>query len=260
MAKGNFWKALRISILLLILAGVGLGTYLSGIRTTDWNEPLWVAVYPINGDASEKTANYIAGLTQDRFVPIENFMRREAGRYALTTEDPVIVKLRSEVNELPPEAPAGGNVLSIMWWSLKLRYWANKMERQDPELPGDIRMFVIYYDPDANPSLNHSLGLKKGLIGVVHAFASKELGAKNNVVITHEMLHTLGATDKYGDGNLPDYPSGYAEPEKEPLYPQKYAEIMGGRIPKTQTDAVIPPGLKLVRVGNVTAGEINWTP
>ena len=259
MAKGNFFKTIRISILLIILASVALGGWLSKVRTTDWREPLWVTIYPINGDNSPVTAKYISELIPDQFLPIEAFVLREAKKFDLSITEPVIMKLRSEVKEQPPKAPGAGNVLKIMWWSLKLRLWANKMEDRDSELPGDIRMFVVYYDPQVNPTVQHSLGLQKGLLGVVHAFAGRDQNAQNNVVITHEMLHTLGATDKYDvQGNLPIYPAGFAEPNKQPLYPQKYAEIMGGRIPKSENEATIPLGLKRVVVGSATAVEINW--
>ena len=51
--------------------------------------------------------------------------------------------------------------------------------------------------PACATQLAHSLGLQKGLIGVVNAFASSSQAAENNVVIAHELLHTVGATDKY---------------------------------------------------------------
>jgi hypothetical protein len=56
---------------------------------------------------------------------------------------------------------------------------------------------VLYHDPALTPIVPHSLGLTKGLIGVVYAFASPEMNGANNVVIAHELLHTVGATDKY---------------------------------------------------------------
>jgi len=58
--------------------------------------------------------------------------------------------------------------------------------------PEDIRIFVLYHDPALTPVVPHSLGLAKGLIGVVYAFAAPEMTGGNNVVIAHEMLHTVG--------------------------------------------------------------------
>jgi len=80
------------------------------------------------------------------------------------------------------------------------------------------------------------------------------------VVIAHEFLHTLGATDKYDRASAqPLAPDGLAEPDRSPLYPQKKAEIMGGRIPRTEDDAVVPQSLKYVVIGPLTAQEIRLT-
>jgi hypothetical protein len=85
------------------------------------------------------------------------------------------------------------------------------------------------------------------------------MAKQNNVVITHEFLHTLGATDHYDLAtNLPLYPDGYADPDLKPLLPQRFAEIMAGRTPKSQTEAVIPESLDSVVIGSKTAMEINW--
>ena len=71
------------------------------------------------------------------------------------------------------------------------------------------------------------------------------------------MLHTLGATDKYDlRNNRPMFPEGYADPERQPLYPQRMAEIMGGRIALAENDSAIPRNLSLAVIGRLTASEI----
>jgi len=75
----------------------------------------------------------------------------------------------------------------------------------------------------------------------------------------HEVLHTLGATDKYNLANdLPIYPDGFAEPDLKPLYPQRFAEVMGGRIPQSNTTANMPDHIKYAFIGPATAAEIGW--
>ena len=79
------------------------------------------------------------------------------------------------------------------------------------------------------------------------------------MIIAHEFLHTVGASDKYDvTSNQPLFPDGYAEPERRPLYPQVNAEIMGGRVPLSEQDAVMPKSLRLCRIGTATAREIRW--
>jgi hypothetical protein len=81
----------------------------------------------------------------------------------------------------------------------------------------------------------------------------------NNVVIAHEILHTLGASDKYDPVTLaPLFPAGYAEPERKPLFPQDLTEIMAGRRAVDSAHFEMPDSLTDVRVGSVTALEIRW--
>jgi hypothetical protein len=120
-------------------------------------------------------------------------------------------------------------------------------------------MFLLYFDPAQSKRLGHSTGLQKGLIGRVNVFAADGMTKQNNVIITHEFLHTLGATDKYDPAtNLPLFPDGYANPDIKPLLPQRYAEIMAGRTPLTATEAVTPAALEDALIGEKTALEINW--
>jgi len=164
----------------------------------------------------------------------------------------------SVLAEFPPEPPRDRHILVIMWWSLEIRLWARGVSKEYGP-PADVQMFVLFHDPDTSPRLAHSLGLQKGLLGVVHAFASWRQAGGNNMVITHELLHTLGATDKYDlQTNQPIFPIGYAEPDKSPVLPQEYAEIMAGRIPLSKNKAEQPPGLGSVLVGEYTAREIRW--
>jgi hypothetical protein len=215
-------------------------------------------VYPINGDGSQVVNSYIDTLSSDAFLPVSEFLSKEAKRYQLDISRPVTMKLGSLVNTKPPVPPERGNTLAIMWWSLKLRYWAWRHDDFDGPEP-DARMFVLYHDPNREPKLKHSLGLKKGLIGVVNAYASRRLAGRNNLVIAHEFLHTVGATDKYDPAtSQPLHPDGFAEPDKQPLFPQKLAEVMGGRVPISESRAEMPSSMRSLRIGKLTAQEIHW--
>ena len=91
-------------------------------------------------------------------------------------------------------------------------------------------------------------------------FADAGMKGSNDMVIAHELLHTLGATDKYDlRSNQPAHPDGFAEPDREPLYPQSFAELMGGRIPVSSAESTTPESLQQVIVGAKTASEIGWT-
>lgn len=259
MAKGNLFRSLRQLILLTILLGVATGSYLTHTRSTSWEEPLWIRLYPINADGRTATSQYIDNLTEKSFIAIERFMEKETRRYSVGIERPIRIDLGLPIAELPPAPPADRHPLKVALWSLELRWWARQVTKDQPGATPDIRLFLVYHDPEISFEAMHSLGMQKGMLGVVHAYAARHLQKQNNVVIAHEMLHTLGATDKYvPENNLPLYPIGYAEPNSTSLYPQRYAEIMGGRIPLSKTRAVMPKSLKQVRVGAGTALEIRW--
>ena len=253
------WRRLRIAVLLLILAFVALNTYFDRVYSTDWDIPLRVAVFPINADGSVVSERYIRQLSSDSFAEIETFFEQEAKEYGLQMERPVRLTLAPPLVQSPPVLAPDRNMLSTALWSLRLRFWAWRVNAPPGPAP-DIKLFVLYHDPAISRAVPHSLGAQKGLFGVVHVFADAGMQGSNETVMAHELLHTLGATDKYDlRTNQPTQPDGYAEPDRDPLYPQSFAELMGGRIPASSTTSTIPGSLQQVIVGAKTASEIGWS-
>jgi len=252
------FRTLRISILTLILLFVAVSTWLQAIRSADWSQTQRVVIYPINGDGDAATTAYIANLRRESFRPITTYIEQQAGDYGVNNLLPLDIDLAPEIQSQPPEIPDQGGVLDAILWSLSLRYWSWKVENYAGVTP-QVRLYIRYFNPKLHPRLKHSAGLRKGLVGVVQAFASAKMSATNKVVITHEMLHAFGASDHYDlSTNLPRFPDGYAEPDKVPRYPQRKAEIMGGRIPVSVIKATIPRNLSKTLIGPATAREIHW--
>ncbi len=252
----GLFRGLRITLLLLLLGAVALGQWQSRARVTAWTSPLWVVLHPLAADGSAVAARDVAALSAERVAPLEAFFAREARRHGVTLEPPVVVRIGT-IPEAPPLPPRDGGPLAVAWWSLKLRYWAFGLGSDG--LPADVRLAVRYFDPQRSPRLPHSLGLAEARVGIVNAFADEAYRGSNRVVIAHELLHTLGASDKYDPAsNLPRHPEGYAEPLQEPRHPQRRAELMGGRIPLGGGEARMPASLDEVLVGPVSAREIGW--
>jgi len=251
------WRKLRVVILLLILATVIQQVWLDKVDL-DWKRNFYVAVYPVNADSSAKVGAYLRTLTAEDFEPVAEYFAEEAARYPLGLRRPIELQLGAPVDEVPPAPPAGEGALSTIIWSLKFRYfaWANSPK---VNVKPDIRMYLLYHDPATQPELSHSTALSKGRIGRVNLFGDSEYRQQNLVILAHELLHTLNATDKYDlSTTLPVYPDGYAEPERAPLYPQDFAELMGGRIPQSEARAEIPKTLGQTLIGDITAREIGW--
>lgn len=250
-------KNLRYLILLLILLFVAVNEALNKMHSTSWEVPLWVRVYAVNGDGHGVTDKYIDKLETRDFKAIESFVNREARRYGVAV-DAIEIEYNGRLQSHPPQPPSGQNILENIWWSLKFRFWAMRRGWSSDSDEGDIELFVSYYDIASTQSLSHSVGLQGGMIGIINAFADASYRGSNQVVIAHELMHTLGATDKYDQSNMPLHPQGYAEPYLQPLLPQRKAEIMGGRIPLSAQQANMPLSLNQVLVGIYTASEINW--
>lgn len=250
------FRKIRIFILFTILATVALGAWRTNSRLVEWKHSIHVGIYPIAADQSPATQGFMQRLHSDDFNEISDWIQEESRRYGKSILQPVILNLALPVSTQPPSVPSAPSLIDALVWSLKLRYWASKNDNISGPQP-HIRLFILFHDPNLTPRLPHSTGIDKGQIGVIHAFASRSQKQQNAVVITHELLHTLGASDKYDLGSLqPIYPQGYAEPEREPRFPQRLAEIMAGRTPIDAMHAEIPANLAATLIGPETAREI----
>lgn len=253
-------RRLRILALLAVLVAVATGTMLDRIQSTDWDGPLLVALYPVNADGSAAATAEIRSPRTANVDALTTFFAEEAAEYGLRVDRPLRFVVAPALTELPPQLPAGASVLQAMLWSLKLRWW--NLSVDDPPGPTpSIRVFLLFHDPALSPRVPHSAGLQKGLLGIAHLFAADHMAGSNQVVIAHELLHTLGASDKYDFAtNQPRYPDGFAEPDRMPRFPQVFAELMGGRIPSTASESSTPESLDQVLIGPATAAEIGWRP
>ena len=253
------WRNVRIAFLLLLLAVAAWSNWYDRLSTTDWDETLYIGVFPVDEAENPVARDYVRRLTVDQIADIEEFLNEEARGYGIGIARPVSVELYPPVAERPPERAANSNALQNMWWSLKLRMYARRAVRASGKPPPQIRIFVLYHDPAFPRTVPHSVGMQKGLVGVVHAFAAASMTRANNVVVAHEILHTLGASDKYDPDTLaPLYPGGYAEPDRTPRFPQSFTEIMAGRYPVDASTFEMPVSLDQVVVGDSTALEIRW--
>jgi len=254
------FRYIRIAILLTILLIVAGDQWLTGNRLSSWEKPLWITIYPVLADAEENTRRYAEKIQVNSFQDIGLFIRQQASRYGRELETPVFFQVARPLTVLPPALPVEDSGPAVMLWSLKMRWWAWRNTGQDGLAPDDVRMFVLYQKGKSDGLLERSVGIKNGSYGVVNAVASRQMAARNRIVITHELMHVLGANDKYDPHTgQPTAPEGLANPRQSPLYPQNRAEIMAGRIAVSANNWRRPASLKYFVVGEVTAAEIGWS-
>ena len=251
------FKTIRIVLLLILLLLVVHHQVTDKARYASWETPVFVAVYPVNADGSEQAARYIQRLDEEAFAPIERFVRSESSRFGVDLHRPMYIELGDPVSLSPPAAPVGGSFLQRATWILKVRWWRWRFD--DQGMDPDVIVLARYHDPDNRQRLPHSTGVERIRVAIANLFATRAMQDQNRVVLLHEVLHTLGATDKYDLGTgQPAFPEGFAEPGRSPLYPQPTAEIMAGRIPVAENEARQAESLARVVVGPGTAAEIGW--
>jgi hypothetical protein len=252
-------RKIRIAFLLYVLLFVAAGSYLSRARSTDWDDSLWVDVYAYAADTSSEAAAYVAAIDADQLAPIEAFFTREAADFDLPLALPLRLRVAGQLPDSPPIPPSNGSWIDVAIWSLRMRWAVFRLNWESDGPTPDIVLFAGYHEAADNPRLESSTALQKGLIAFANLYAERTMQGSNQVIIAHELLHTVGATDKYNPAtNEPRVPDGIAEPYKRPLLPQEHAEIMGGRIPLSATRFVIPTSLDQTVIGPATAREIGW--
>ena len=88
---------------------------------------MWIKIYPINADASAAVGGYIDRLDVKTFSSIEDFIGREIAKYGHDLKRPVRIEVGNEITEQPPVIGDKPSTLDIMFWSLKIRWWASSV-------------------------------------------------------------------------------------------------------------------------------------
>ncbi|MBT8049387.1 MAG: hypothetical protein HKN57_10645 [Xanthomonadales bacterium] len=255
----SVFKLIRVVFLLSILFVILVSTWMTERSMAAWERPILVTIFPIAADDDPDTLRFVEEVELEDFADVNQFMERESQPYGFRVTPAFRFQLAAPGRELPPPLPAQFEPAAVGWWSLKMRWWAWMKDLENDLVSPDIQMFVLYRSLNGNGESGISVGMRKGRYGIVRAYARKTTESTNLVVFTHELLHVLGATDKYILSNgEPIFPQGYAKPNQRPLFPQQHAEIMGGRIPINSYSSVMPDSLEQCRIGRQTAEEIGF--
>jgi hypothetical protein len=250
---------MRVVALLSVLFVIVVGAWMTERRMASWERPILVTIYPIVADEERATRRFVNAIDEGDFDAINAFFSNASGPYGFSVTPAFRFQLAAVSDDTPPPVPGQFNTAAIAWWSLKMRWWAWRQQWGDGLVAPDVQMFVLFHSLNGNSEVGISVGMRKGRYGIVKAYARQSLQDGNLVVFTHELLHVLGATDKYVlSTGEPIYPHGYADPDLRPLFPQTRAEIMGGRIPITSFSSSMPDSLEQCRIGRLTAEEIGF--
>lgn len=251
--------AVLLTILLFVL-GYAWRDFRSRSRRNEWSRPLSVAFVVV---APEPLEDGVRPRLLSREVVLEQKLADEMRRYDDRTTVPILVEVIGPLSLSldPPPPPRNGGILEAARYAWDLNRFTSAVDdhaKLDTRLY-DSRIYIV-----ARPKVSERVKMIEGAsqdggrIGVVACEIDEQSVDFTLFVATHELFHTLGATDKYGPDRLPLAPDGLAEPTLAPLYPQRKAELMAGTRALSPVLASLPLSLDELAVGELTAREIGW--
>jgi len=163
------------------------------------------------------------------------------------------------VSEPPPSEP-GTSLWSRALHSYRLWRYTRSVDARAgvPTHELDSRIYVVADPARGSANFVDGFGEAHGRVGVARIDLNAETVDLALFVATHELFHTLGASDKYDEDGRTSLPFGLPEPDLVPRFPQRYAEIMARNRVLSATNEVPPDSLAELRVGRFTAEEIGW--
>ena len=259
------WRKWRVG--LLVLALIVIAAWAGGVQKvrksrTQWNRPLEVAIVLLAPAAIDEAR--VVRL-RDALGDLDGRLAAEFGRYGRGGR-PFAFSLVGPIpfhGTLPftPDSPRLVDRAKHAW-----RLWRTLRDIDsgsgfDPK-PYDARIYM-FLEPattsgGAVTTFAEGSGAVGGEVGFVRAAAGPNDAVLALTAVAHELLHCLGATDKYDASGHTVVPDGLAEPQLAPRFPQRYAEWMAGEIPSGPGQGRLPASLAELRVGPVTAREVGW--
>jgi len=270
-------RRLRLYALLLVLLVVvfwGYANWRADNFTFAWDRSarvILIAIMDPNTDFEEESRQ---GFLQ-RFLHgplpgpgnvagVRKWFQEEFHRHTGKDDYPLefVVRGPLRASRPPPPIPCGEESFLRRWRRTRdfLAYFEKIGRDEGLVLDAyDVAIFVYLYDESElnRYALHQSIASRRNQRGVVFSPLGPDDIARCSTHIAHELCHTLGATDKYrGDRSV--FPQGFADPNRNPPYPQEYAEIMALAIPVAPGREIPADDLGDCVVGARTAEEMGW--
>lgn len=264
-------KAARVAVLLLTLLVVvfwATGRTRTRRDRTTWQRPVEVAVLVLEGATPleplalaglERSLEHLAGrLAEER-------RRHDPGATGPAFHVELIGPLRPV--HLPPVEPPREGLLARplfafeLWRAGREAHAAARALAPPGALPFDPRAYDVrvHLVAASGPTpFAEGIGEAGGEVAVVRTALDGD-GLLAATAVLHEALHCLGATDKYDAAGHAVAPGGLVEPDLQPPYPQRLAEIMVGELPLAPGSGRLPVSAAEIGVGPATAAEVGWT-
>jgi hypothetical protein len=261
-ARAKRFFRIRVAVLLLTLLLVviyAVSSALLRLSRTDWTRTLSVAVVVVADGPLDPAA--VAAL-QARVRALETVLADEERRYLPAGPKPFVITVLGPVAApSPPPELASDSSLDLLAYTWRRWRWVRAVDAAAATSAGawDSRIYVVARPPSLDRErFVEGASEQGGRVGIVEVELDVDTVDWALFATAHELLHTLGATDKYDAAGHAQVPNGLAEPALTPRYPQRFAEVMTrGRATAPTVDAA-PESLAELRVGGWTAAEIGW--
>ncbi len=262
MAGRGWFYRVRVSLLLAVLFGVVLwagNDWLRRRARKAWAAPLRVALVLVE---REPVSPALLQRLESRARDLEKRLQQERLRHTGQAEAPFSIMVKGPVSA-SADAPrvAEQDTWGLVRHGYALWQWTRDLdERGNVEWRGyDSRIYLVLKPAARNaPAFVEGESEDGGRIGVASADIDDGMLDFALFVAAHELFHTLGASDKYDATGHANFPQGFAEPARAPLYPQRGAELMARNVPLSQDAERPPETLDELWVGDTTAREIGW--
>ncbi len=264
VGRKRTFRRVRVAVLLAALLVVGLwgwNTHRRRAERTAWARPLNVAVVLLaDGPLPEGDVRALSS----RLPALSATLNDEFARhrpdgidlpFGFTAFGPIEIAAPPPLVGHGADLPARARHAWDLWWYL--RDVNGRAGLDAGEFDG--RLYLVLRPGEAAHRFVEGQAEAGGEVGIVQAALGPDTVDGVLIAAAHELLHLLGASDKYdGDGHA-RAPEGLAEPDRQPPLPQRFAELMAGEIPLAPGEGRAPWKLEEIRVGAVTASEIGWT-
>lgn len=258
----------RVSILLLILFVVVLYAVRdvwSRRARNEWTRTLDVAVVLVHVESSDAIDPEAVQGLKERAAVLEARLTAETARLRWSHPDvkaPFRLRVFGPIEvHAPPPTPASDSPVDLAKQTVNMKTWLAGVDPSAGVIPEhwDTRIYVSIQRPRSQDrSFVEGASEQDGRVGAVAVELAPDMVDLTLFVVAHELMHTLGATDKYDASGRAVVPAGLVEPNRQPLYPQAFAEVMARNRPVSSSAEAVPQTLEELGVGEVTAREIGW--
>lgn len=192
-------------------------------------------------------------------------MEEELTRYRPGAPRPFALSIFGPVDVLRrPPTPDGAGLVDLALHAWNTFWYVRAVDaRADVDASHfDCRIYIVVRPQSKRDrTLVEGQSEEGGRIGSVEVELGPDDGSADFALagVAHEVFHTLGATDKYDERGKTLIPLGLAEPERRPVFPQRFVEIMAQNRPLSREVERPLATIGDVSVGPATAREIGWS-